>query len=112
MQSKKQLILWVLNILDNETDKNNPVTQVELANIISSKFPCNRKSVCRNIKFLQEMGYPIIKTAKGFYMDKVFSVQDIEFVKKTILSAEGKSEEEKIDITNKVVATLNKAYRR
>ncbi len=112
MQSKKQLILWVLNLLNNETDEMHPITQIEIAKIISKKYPCDRKTVCRNIKFLQEMGYPIMKTARGFYIKKVFSLEDIDFVKATILSADTKEEHEKNEIANKVVDSLTKIYRR
>ncbi len=112
MQSKKQLILWVLNLLNNETDEKHPITQVELSTIIAKKYPCDRKMVCRNIKFLQEMGYPIKKTVKGFYMDKDFSLDDIDFVKMAILSATGKTDNEKNEIAKKVVDSLNKIYRR
>ena len=112
MQSKKQLILWVLNVLNNESDANTPITQTKIADIISDMFPCDRKTVSRNIKFLQEMGYPIKKSSKGFYFDKIFSVEDIAFVKEAILSADGKSETEKSEIAKKVVDILTKKYRR
>ncbi len=110
MQSKKQLILCVWNLLNNETDKDHPLTQTELAKRISGeKFSCDRKTVCRNIKFLKDMGYPIIKTKQGFYMDKAFSIEDIVFVKSAILSAEGKSEEEKQKLAASVENVLTKA---
>ena len=35
MQSKKQLILWILNVLNNESDENTPITQTKIADIIS-----------------------------------------------------------------------------
>ena len=86
MQSKKQLILWVLNVLNNESDENNPITQTKIADIISDIYPCDRKTVCRNIKFLQEMGYPIKKVSKGFYMErKVFSVEEVNYIKAAIM---------------------------
>ncbi len=113
MQSKKQLILWVLNILSNESDEENPLTQTKIADIISAVYPCERKTVCRNIKFLQEMGYPIKKTGKGFYLEgKVFSVEEVAFVQKAILRATGKGEEEKNELAEKVADSLNKTYRR
>ena len=78
MQSKKQLILWVLNVLNSESDENNPITQTKIAEIISDIHPCDRKTVSRNIQFLQAMGYPIMKVSKGFYMArKVFSVEEV-----------------------------------
>ena len=58
------------------------------------------------------MGYPIKKSNNGFYFDKLFSVEDIAFVKAAILSAEGKSEHEKEEISRKVADILAKQYRR
>ncbi len=112
MQSKKQLILWVLNVLNNESSKNEPLTQTKIADIISAVYPCDRKTVCRNIHFLQEMGYPIKKTAKGFYIDKTFSQEEISFIKTAILSAKNKSEDEKTELAERVVEAFNKTYRR
>lgn len=113
MQPKKQLILLVLNELNANSDKNNPLTQTQIAqNLSGEQFTCDRKTVCRNIKFLQAMGYPIKKSSKGFYFDKVFSVEDIAFVKEAILSADGKRESEKLEIAEKVVDILTKKYRR
>ena len=113
MQSKKQLILLVLNELNANTDKNRPLTQTQIAkNLSGEKFTCDRKTVCRNIKFLMEMGYPIKKTSKGFYFDKEFSVKDVDFVRSAILSADGRSEEEKEKIAKRVTDVLTKLYRR
>ncbi len=113
MESKKQLILLVLNELNANTDKNNPETQTQIAkNITGKDYKCDRKTVCRNIKFLQEMGYPIKKTTKGFYVDKEFPLDEVTYVKAAIMSAEGKSEIEKEELANKVAAVLTNKYRR
>ena len=113
MRSKKQLILWILNILNNESDKDHPLTQTRIAEIISDLYPCDRKTVCRNIKFLQEMGYPIKKTSKGFFMDcKAISVNEAQFVKSAILNASEKSDSAKRELAERVVDILTKTYRR
>ena len=113
MQPKKQLILLVLNELNINSDEKNPLTQTQIAkNLSGKKYTCDRKTVCRNIKFLQEMGYPIKKTPRGFYFNKAFSVADIAFVKEAIFSADGRSESEKEIIAKKVVDVLSKQYRR
>ena len=113
MQSKKQLILLILNELNVNSDEKHPLTQTQIAkNLSGKKFTCDRKTVCRNIKFLQEMGYPIKKSNKGFYFDKIFSVEDIAFVRSAILSAEGKSEDEKDVLARKAADILTKQYRR
>ena len=113
MRPKKQLILWVLNLLNNESDEAHPITQTKLADQISALYPCDRKTVGRNIKFLQEMGYPIKKTGRGFYMErKVFSVEEMDFIKAAILEATGKEEAEKTALAEKVSEVLNKLYQR
>ena len=113
MQPKKQLILLVLNELNANSDEQHPLTQTQIAeNLSGEKYTCDRKTVCRNVKFLKDMGYPIKKSSKGFYFDKTFSIDDIAFVKAAIFSAEGRSESEKENIARKVVDILTRQYRR
>ena len=113
MQSKKQLILWTLNILNLESDENHPITQTRMAKIISEVYPCDRKTVCRNIRFLREMGYPIKKTGKGFYMERrLFSLDEIKFVEAAIDAAENNFGVDKEDVKGRVVDILTKAFRR
>ena len=103
MEKKKQLILLVLKILETESDANHPLTQTEIAKTISDVYPCDRKTVGRNIKYLCEMGYPIIKTGKGFYMDrKAFSVDEIEFIISAVMNSKGKRIDEKKELTDKI----------
>ena len=81
MNTKKHLILLVLKILENNTDSRWPKTQVEIANEISSVYPCDRKTVGRNIKFLIEMGYPILKTNRGYYMEgRTFNKKELDYI--------------------------------
>ena len=116
MEPKKQLILLILNELSTNTDEDHPLTQTQIAkNISGEKFVCDRKTVCRNIKYLIEMGYRIKKKEKnkGFYMDKrLFSLEEIDFIGTAILDAEGKNLNEKLELSKRVTDLLNKMYRR
>ena len=116
MESKKQLILLVLNELSANSDENHPLTQTQIAkNISGKKYVCDRKTVCRNIKFLIDMGYRIKKKEKnkGFYMDKrLFSLEEIDFIGTAILDSDGKGLIEKIELSKRVTDILNKMYRR
>ena len=108
MEKKKHLILLVLKLLETETDASHPITQTEIAKIISKVYPCDRKTVGRNIKFLQDVGYSIVKTSTGFYLDKkAFTVDELEFVKAAILFADGKSDGEKKALANKIIDSLS-----
>lgn len=108
MEKKKQLILLVLKLLETETDAKHPITQTEIAKTISAVYPCDRKTVGRNIQFLRDIGYSIVKTSAGFYLDKkAFALDELEFVKSAILRADGKSDEEKMALTKKVIDSLS-----
>lgn len=113
MAQKKYLILLICKILETETDEQHPLTQIKIAEIISDVYPCDRKTVGRNIRFLQKMGYPIVKTINGFYMSKkVFSVADVEFIRQAVLSSDERTDSEKAELLKKLLPVLQKAYRR
>ena len=90
MAMKKHLIVLILRILETHSDINHPLSQVKIANMIASaEYPCDRKTVGRNIRDLTEMGYPIVKTQKGFYMDgKAFSRAEIDFIMELVQTNE------------------------
>ena len=68
--AKKVIIVYILNIL-RHTSKERPVSQTIICNYLNEiQIPCDRKTVGRNISYLQAMGYPIQCIAgKGYYLD-------------------------------------------
>ena len=68
--AKKVTIVYVLNIL-RHTSKHRPVSQTLISNYLNEKgITCDRKTVGRNIGYLQSIGYPVYKMGnKGYYMD-------------------------------------------
>ena len=75
-------------------------------------YPCDRKTVGRNIQFLQKLNYPIVKTTKGFYMDNmVFSVSDMQFVEQAVLASKLKSDEEKAELLKKLLSLMTHKYK-
>lgn len=112
LQHKKYLIILVLKLLETESDSSHPISQSQMARIISDVYPCDRKTVGRNIAVLSKVGYPIEKTSKGFYLhNKAFTIDEREFVLKAINASNEKSAEEKADITMRLTRTLNMIYR-
>ena len=110
--TKKYLIVLILRILESKTDIEHPITQTQIAKEISDIYPCDRKTVGRNIQFLQKLNYPIVKTSKGFYMDNMlFSVSDMQFVESAILESNLKSEEEKAEIIKKLMSLMSHKYK-
>ena len=112
MQAKKYLIVLILRILETNTDKERPMTQTAIANLISGAgYPCDRKTVGRNINFLKSVGYPVVKTSGGFYMDKrVFSRQEADFVCGAV-AAGSCSDIDKEDLLRRLKPLLYTTYR-
>ena len=111
MKQKKPLILLVLKLLETETDSLHPITQTEIAKVISDVYPCERKTVGRNIKLLKDLGYPIVKTQRGFYMDqKMFTLEDVIFVQQAILQTTGKTVEDKTNLADSIFKVLSAKY--
>ena len=109
--SKKYIVVLVLRLLETCSSKEKPLTQVKIAELISNKVPCDRKTVGRNIAFLKEAGFPIIKTARGFYMeDQLFTREEIAF----ILESVKRSSDEKFDTDNlcrRLNSSLSRYYK-
>lgn len=111
--AKKYLIVLVLRILESNSDEFNPLTQIAIAKLISEVYPCDRKTVGRNIKFLRDLGYPIVKTTKGFYMDnKAFSFEELKYIENVIRNSNENSPTDKEVLIKKLMNLLIKQYRR
>lgn len=109
---KKHNILLILKILETESDKDHPITQLKIAEIISSVYLCDRKTIGRNIKFLKELGYPIVKTAQGYYLDsKSFTLDECNLVISSVRDNVNILEPQKQEIIEKLNAVLYKVHR-
>ena len=84
-----------------------PLRESKILQYISDVFPCDRKTIGRNIKALQSVGYPIVKTSKGFYMNnKVFSIQEEDFVLQAIEQAQDVEQVNKTELCAKLQSCL------
>ena len=83
--AKKTIIVHILRILYCYTSVEYPATQTFIANYLNEiDIPCDRKTVGRNIKYLIDMGLPILKSQnskRGYYYeienDKFFIRKEI-----------------------------------
>lgn len=67
--NKKASILYVLHILEKETDESHTLTQEQLLRRLESDYGLvlERKSVASSLQLLKEAGYDIRKAGKGGY---------------------------------------------
>ncbi len=64
--AKKSIILYVLKMLMEGSSKEKPITQTVMAKVLNSMdISCDRKTIGRNIDYLIEFGYPIVKIKGG-----------------------------------------------
>ena len=70
--ASKTIILYVLNVIKVYASEEYPVSQTAICEYLNEiNIACDRKTVGRNITYLQEFGYPIKKiSGKGYYLDK------------------------------------------
>ena len=70
--AKKTIILYVLEMLYKGSSEEKPITITNMANVLNSMgIPCDRKTVGRNVGYLIEYGFPIVKLkGGGCYMKK------------------------------------------
>ena len=70
--AKKTLILYVLKMLEEYPEGNNPPTYTQMAKVLNGMgISCDRKTIGRNVDYLIEFGCPIVKVKNGgCYLDK------------------------------------------
>lgn len=69
--SKKNIILYILKVLCKFSSTNASIPQTAIAKYLNDlDIPCDRKTVGRNIKYLQDFGVNIQKDEKGYFIDK------------------------------------------
>lgn len=82
---KKLIILYVYDALKYGSSENCLLHQTKIAKQITNicGIPCDRKTIARNIKYLQEYGCEIITIkGKGCYMNSYPRIEEKIFTDK------------------------------
>lgn len=133
-ENQKTKILYVLKILQEETDEGHPMDAQQIAEKVSAYgVKCERKSIYTDLDELAEFGYDIIRTKKGAYLASrqfelaelkllVDAVQSSRFITKkksdelieklsTLLSCfEGKMLKRQVLVTNRIKSMNESIY--
>ena len=91
MEAKKLALLRILQILEEQTDFNHPMTQEEIHNRLHSDYGIDieRKAVSRNLALLKEAGYEIKSDrSKGSYLEsRMFEDSELHMLIDGVLSS-------------------------
>lgn len=88
---RKLYILYLLEILQKYTDKDHPLTQKKIAEIMEREYGevCERKAVMRNLDNLRDMGYDVVHLSrKGYYLgERDFEESELRLLIDSVLAS-------------------------
>jgi predicted DNA-binding transcriptional regulator YafY len=91
MKSKKASLIYILKVLEEESDSSHFLTQQEIIDLLADKYglKMERKAVARSLSLLEEAGYDINKDPKGGYalLSRTFDESEVSFLVDAIFSS-------------------------
>ena len=82
-EPKKLALLYILKILETETDADHPLTQEAIAERLFADYEITleRKAVGRNLAMLAEAGHDVISTPHGVYLgERTFEPSELRLL--------------------------------
>ncbi len=114
LEPKKLALLRILQILEDETDKEHPYTQAQIIKRLSEKYDITveRKAVGRNLSLLKEAGFGIENTKAGsFFDDRTFEQSELRLLVDSILCSRYINKKHSEDLIEKIVALGGKNFK-
>lgn len=114
LEPKKLALLRILQILEDETDKEHPYTQAQIIKRLSEKYDITveRKAVGRNLSLLKEAGFGIESTKAGsFFDDRTFEQSELRLLVDSILCSRYINKKHSEDLIEKIVVLGGKNFK-
>ena len=111
-QDKKALNMLILEILEQYTDRDHPLTQQEIVDLLEKNYgvPCTRQTVKNNLMLLGEMGYEISMEGGICLMSRQFENAELRMLIDSVLFSRTLSGEEAERLIKKLTAFGNKYF--
>ena len=111
-QDKKALNMLILEILEQYTDRDHPLTQQEIVDLLEKNYgvPCTRQTVKNNLMLLGEMGYEISMEGGIYLMSRQFENAELRMLIDSVLFSRTLSGEEAERLIKKLTAFGNKYF--
>lgn len=104
--NKKLILLYVLEILKKYSDETHPLTQSDIVKIIEETYgmTCERKAIGRNIEYLSDFGYEIIKQGNNgcYLLSRDFESSELTFLIDAIFNSKSISAKHARELTQKL----------
>lgn len=89
MSLKKLLLLRILQVLQEFSDCDHKLRQNDIISLLKVQYDigCERKAVARNIDFLEQAGYDIVRDSDGIYLSsRKFEPGELRLLIDSVLS--------------------------
>ena len=113
LQDKKALNMLILEILEQYTDSDHPLTQMEIVDLLEKNYgvPCTRQTVKNNLMLLGEMGYEISMEGGIYLMSRQFENAELRMLIDSVLFSNTISEAQAKQLIEKLTGLGNKYFR-
>ena len=109
-------LLKLMELFRQETDENNPMLATAICERLAARgVPCDRRTLSRDIKVLNENGYEVMSTMIGhekayYVVDRSFDVPEIKILIDAVQAASFVTEKKSTELVEKIAA-LGGAHR-
>lgn len=113
-QSKKVIILYILKILKEFSDEEHPITQSDIiAKLKDYGIDCDRKTITRNIKYLIDYGFNIVRNLGGgcYFINDKYDTSEITFLVDCLYSYPAISQRQAQNLIDKLTSEVSKYER-
>ena len=112
LQDKKALNMLILEILEQYTDSDHPLTQMEIVDLLEKNYgvPCTRQTVKNNLMLLGEMGYEISMEGGICLMSRQFENAELRMLIDSVLFSRTLSGAQAERLIEKLVGLGNKYF--
>jgi len=113
LQDKKALNMLILEILEQYTDSDHPLTQMEIVDLLEKNYgvPCTRQTVKNNLMLLGEMGYEISMEGGICLMSHKFENAELRMLIDSVLFSRTLSGKQAKRLVEKLTGLGNKYFR-
>lgn len=113
-EPKKLSILRILQVLQEFSDCDHKLRQGEIISLLKIQYDieCERKAVARNIDFLQQAGYDIVRESDGIYLaSRKFEPGELRLLIDSVLSNRNVCKAHTKEIIKKLTAEGGKYFK-
>lgn len=112
-EPKKLALIRILQILEEHSDKDHPLTQEDLSSMLENDYGIviERKAIGRNISLLKEAGFDIGSRRAGCYLDtRIFSDDELRMFIAAVNSNKDLTENQREDLVGRIAGLSSKYF--